>query len=197
MGERGSYAKGRAKREEIIDAALSMIARQGYNRTTIPSLASEVGLSTTGLLHHFGTKDKLFAAILERRNARDEAFLISRTSSGKAADLGEAFADLIRLVGEDKGLTELGVHYTAEAADPAHPSHAFFRAHHERARRMAAEGIRAEQASGHLKADVDPELISVLMFATLDGLELHGMFSSDIDRGAAIAYFWHALTRKD
>lgn len=197
MAERGPYAKGRAKREDIIDAALLMIAREGYSKTTIPSLAAEVGLSTTGLIHHFGTKDKLFAAILERRNARDEAFLNDRTSSGETpVDLGQAFGELIRLGGEKKGLTELGVHYTAESADPAHPSHEFFRAHFERARSLAAEGIRAEKASGHLEADVDPEILSVLLFAMLDGLELHAMFAPDIDRGAAIEYFWRAATGK-
>jgi len=39
MAQRGSYAKGIAKREEILTAALDVIARNGYRRTSVRELA--------------------------------------------------------------------------------------------------------------------------------------------------------------
>ena len=38
-GTAGSYAKGIAKREEILTAALDVIARNGYRRTSVRELA--------------------------------------------------------------------------------------------------------------------------------------------------------------
>ncbi|HET7802283.1 MAG TPA: helix-turn-helix domain-containing protein, partial [Humibacillus xanthopallidus] len=68
MGRRGAYAKGVAKREEILDAALAVIARNGYQRTSVRDIAEAVGLSQAGLLHYFSSKEALFAEVLRRRD---------------------------------------------------------------------------------------------------------------------------------
>lgn len=65
MAARGPYAKGKAKRAEILDTALRVIAEQGYSGATVKQLADAVGLSQNGLLHYFGSKDNLFLEILE------------------------------------------------------------------------------------------------------------------------------------
>src|SRR5690606_19486752 len=70
-GSRGSYAKGVAKREEILTRALEVIAREGYRRASVKELAESVGLSQAGLLHYFGTKDELFVDILRKRDEVD------------------------------------------------------------------------------------------------------------------------------
>ena len=75
MATRGSYAKGVAKRDEILTTALEVIARNGYRKTSIRDLAAEVGLSQTGLLHYFGTKEELFAEVLRKRDEIDGADL--------------------------------------------------------------------------------------------------------------------------
>ena len=62
------YAKGIAKREEILDTALEVIARSGYARASVRELADAVGLSQAGLLHYFASKEELYAAILLRRD---------------------------------------------------------------------------------------------------------------------------------
>ena len=68
---RGSYAKGVAKREEILTTALEVIAKNGYRKASIRELAAAVGLSQTGLLHYFESKEELFAEILHRRDDID------------------------------------------------------------------------------------------------------------------------------
>src|SRR4051812_19943354 len=68
MTARGPYAKGKAKRAEILDVALEVIADDGYSAATVKNLADAVGLSQNGLLHYFGSKDALFAEILRRRD---------------------------------------------------------------------------------------------------------------------------------
>ncbi|HEY5230670.1 MAG TPA: helix-turn-helix domain-containing protein, partial [Galbitalea sp.] len=60
MAGKGSYAKGVAKREEILRTALEVFARQGYRGTSLRELADAVNLSQAGLLHYFDSKEELF-----------------------------------------------------------------------------------------------------------------------------------------
>ena len=71
MTARGQYAKGLAKREEILDLALELFAQKGYDRVSVREIAREAGLSQAGLLHHFSTKEELFLEVLRRRDDRD------------------------------------------------------------------------------------------------------------------------------
>ena len=73
MAQRGSYAKGVAKREEILATALEVIAREGYRGASVKVLAEAVGLSQAGLLHYFDSKDELFTEILRKRDDLDLA----------------------------------------------------------------------------------------------------------------------------
>ena len=57
MAQRGSYAKGVAKREEILERALDVIATEGYDGASVKRIAEAVGLSQAGLLHYFDSKE--------------------------------------------------------------------------------------------------------------------------------------------
>lgn len=71
---RGSYAKGIAKREEILTRALDVIAREGYRGASVKAIAEAVGLSQAGLLHYFGSKEELFTAVLRKRDENDQRY---------------------------------------------------------------------------------------------------------------------------
>jgi AcrR family transcriptional regulator len=53
-----------------LDAAERLVDRHGAARLTLSAVAEEAGVSKGGLLYHFGTKDELIAAMLDRRFAR-------------------------------------------------------------------------------------------------------------------------------
>lgn len=57
-------------RQSIIQAALSVISRDGANRLTIDAIAKEAGISKGGVLHHFKTKQAVLIALLD--NQRNE-----------------------------------------------------------------------------------------------------------------------------
>ena len=50
--------------EQIIDRAAALFARRGVAQTSVQAVADAVGLSKTGLLHHFPSKDALRDAVL-------------------------------------------------------------------------------------------------------------------------------------
>ena len=70
MAARGPYAKGLAKREEILEVALAHFAERGDHRASVREVARLAGLTQAGLLHHFSTKEELFLAILQQRDDR-------------------------------------------------------------------------------------------------------------------------------
>ena len=52
------------RRAQMIEAAAAVLARQGYDSTSMKEIAAEAGVSS-GLLHYyFGTKEELLAAIV-------------------------------------------------------------------------------------------------------------------------------------
>lgn len=102
MARRGSYAKGVAKRGEILDAALEVIGRDGYSRATVREIADAVGLSQNGLLHHFGSKERLFVEVLRHRDELD------RLAYGEGAEQrpGAADQDSERGSGQSSGAVD-------------------------------------------------------------------------------------------
>src|SRR5690349_10120991 len=67
---RGSYPKGQAKRQEIVDAALVVFGRSGWNSGSMREIAKRVGLTPAGLMHHFKNKEELFTEVLRQRDAK-------------------------------------------------------------------------------------------------------------------------------
>ncbi len=62
----------RSKRGEILDAAEKAILGKGVSGTTIDELIAQVDISKNGFLYHFGDKDQMIEAILQRNLIADE-----------------------------------------------------------------------------------------------------------------------------
>ena len=63
------------RREEILRAAETCFARQGFHQTTIQDVIRESGLSAGCIYGHFSSKEDLIQAIGESRHAHDGALL--------------------------------------------------------------------------------------------------------------------------
>lgn len=63
---RTSGVRSGSKRARIIDAAMHQFAIDGYRETRIDDIASELGISKSSILQHFGNKRSLFLAVYER-----------------------------------------------------------------------------------------------------------------------------------
>lgn len=60
-----AYAKSAASSQQIIDAAIRVLARQGYAKTSLLDIAKEAGMSKGALHYHYPTKEALIHAVLE------------------------------------------------------------------------------------------------------------------------------------
>jgi AcrR family transcriptional regulator len=67
-----------ARREQIVNAAIVVLAREGYAKTTFARIADQAGISPGLITYHFGTRDELFAAIGQTIDQRLDAAMAGR-----------------------------------------------------------------------------------------------------------------------
>ncbi|RXZ71213.1 TetR/AcrR family transcriptional regulator [Agromyces albus] len=182
-----NYPKGLARREEILEVALRIVAERGYNAATIRELAEAVSLSKTGLLHHFGTKEELFAEILRRRDQRD---IESVQSVGDAREL---LSQILAHNADVPGLVQLYSRFSAEASDPDHRAHEYFAERYERNRVDLATMVRALQEEGHVTPAADADALGALLLAAMDGLQLQWLYDKSFDMRRSISALMSAL----
>lgn len=66
MAAKVKTSQGSITREKILDAAMSLISERGYAATPIDVICREVNVSPPTIYHHFGSKEGLLAAVVER-----------------------------------------------------------------------------------------------------------------------------------
>lgn len=186
MSRPARYAKGLAKREEILTTALEVIARTGYRGTSVRELAAAVGLSQAGLLHYFSSKEELFAEILRKRDAVDHAR--ASAEEGEAGSSVEMLIDIVRHNAEVPGLVQLYAQYSVEAAHPDHPEHAAFTERYDRIRGLLVADLAARQAAGTLDPGLDAAKLATVLIATCDGLQTQWLLNPDTDMAGHLAY---------
>jgi len=60
-----AYAKSAVSSQQIIDAAIRVLARQGYAKTSLLDIAKEADMSKGALHYHYPTKEALIHKVLE------------------------------------------------------------------------------------------------------------------------------------
>ena len=195
MAQRGSYAKGVAKREEILERALEVIAREGYRGASIKELAEAVGLSQAGLLHYFDSKEELFTEILRKRDEIDVVHYGPVPPAGTdAVDLRSTYVGIIRHNSDVPGLVQLFSRLSVDAADPEHPAHKYFIERNDNIRRVFQTALAQQQAAGKLTDRVDAATLARVFQAVADGLQIQWMLDPSVDMAATVEALFEALT---
>lgn len=70
--DRSSVSPETPVRDRLLDAAESVVARDGVSNLTLETVAREAGVSKGGLLYHFPSKSALITAVVERLATRCE-----------------------------------------------------------------------------------------------------------------------------
>ena len=60
-----------ARREQILQTAVSLFSQRGFKGTTTKEIAKAAGVSEAIIFRHFATKDELYGAILHSKSCRD------------------------------------------------------------------------------------------------------------------------------
>jgi AcrR family transcriptional regulator len=172
-GQRG-YAKGRAKRQEILDQAMALFGEAGYRGSSLREIAARCGLSHPGLLHHFPTKQSLLLAVLEHRDEVDGARLSGRTGLAMLRGLVE----LASVNATRPGIVELFTVLSAEATAAEHPAHAYFAERYDRTVRAIERAYEQVRVDGQLRPDIDVATAARQFVALMDGLQLQWLLNN-------------------
>lgn len=190
MTRRGSYAKGIARREEILESALDVIGRHGYQNTSLKQIAEVVGVTPAALLHYFGTKEELFTAVLRKRDEHDG--LSQEGPHEKSTQ--DRLLSAIRHNAEVPGLVELFSRLAVDAADPAHPAHEYFLERNAQLRSLVTAGFAAETDRAPV---LDPETMARVVQAVADGLQLQWMVDREVDMAGIVEKVFEALAPRN
>ncbi|MBN0039194.1 TetR/AcrR family transcriptional regulator [Cellulosimicrobium cellulans] len=174
------YAKGRAKREEILRAAIVLFGEVGFHAASLRELASRVGMSHPGLLHHFPTKVALLEAVLDHRDTVDQADLDDDLARG--TDYFDALVHLVERNALRRNIVELFTALAAEATSPEHPAHEYFVRRYEWAVARTGEQLARRARAGGLRDGVDPQVAARQIVALMDGLQVQWLLSLDRPR---------------
>jgi AcrR family transcriptional regulator len=181
--ERG-YAKGRARRSEIIEQAMAMFGEVGYRGATLREIATRCGISHTGLLHHFANKEALLVAVLEHRDEVDRERL---SAEGSGVDTLRRMVDLVAFNATRRGIVELFTVLSSEATSADHPAHDWFVQRYRSSLRATTRSFRRAQDEGALRAGVEPTVAAVQLTALMDGLQVQWLLDDGVtDMVAAV-----------
>ncbi|MDX2594626.1 MULTISPECIES: TetR/AcrR family transcriptional regulator [Streptomyces] len=160
-------------REEVLVAAMDMIAERGLEKLTMAALGREVGMSSGHLLYYFHSKDELLLRTLEWSEGRlgaERGRLLTRP--GTARERLEAYVDLYVPDGhrDPHWTLWLEVWNRSQNADDA-----------ARERQAAIEGawhrdlvaLIAEGVSRGEFRPVDADRFAARLRALLDGFSIH------------------------
>ena len=105
--------QGARSREALLDAAIELIADGGYTATGVDAIARRSGVVKSALYWHFGSKDGLLIAALERTGAAQDLSVHDAVVSGSVRDGASLLPGL--LVALDAAGVEIA---SAEVARP-------------------------------------------------------------------------------
>ncbi|MEU0300963.1 TetR family transcriptional regulator [Streptomyces sp. NPDC006175] len=169
------YAKGRAKRREILDQAMALFGEAGYRGASLRVIAARSGISHTGLLHHFPTKEALLLAVLEHRDEVDDVWLSLGGTTG--VERLRRFTELAERNAGRRGIVELFSVVSTEATAADHPAHRYFVRRYENSvagAQLTYEQVRLE---GALRPGIAPAAAGRQLIALMDGLQVQWLLS--------------------
>lgn len=171
------FGAGRARRNDILDAAISLFTQHGLHDTSIADIARDVGVTKAALFHHYPTKDDLALAVLRFSDGELEA---ASTHASRQRGVARIQAEPTRaqgLVVHAPRLIRLHATLCAEATAPRHPLHDEYRGrltdHIATMQTAYAEAIDA----GAVRTDLSPAALALRHVALWEGLHVQWCFA--------------------
>jgi len=157
------------KRRTILDAAIRVLARQGFHSTRVSDIADEAGVAYGLVYHYFKSKDELLNELFSERwslllAAIDEADRTQPTPRDKLAAVATFIIDSYRY---DPDLMKVIIVEVTRAAN------SFGRTHLDeinQAYEKIAKIVADAQAGGEFRDDIDPLFASMWFYGAIEQL---------------------------
>ncbi len=180
----------------IVAAATEIFSERGYTQTTLDAVARQVGLTRPGVLHHFSSKEVLFAAVLSAQHDWADA----RISEQHPPRGLSGIAELRRLVGTaEESRTQLRLIHVLEgegiAGNAAAIEYVQQRTHY--VREFIHERLVEARTLGEIASDHDLDSLTTLVAAAVNGLQQAWLIDARRETGAPFDTLLAMLTVSD
>ncbi len=161
-------ARKEAKRERLLDAAVLEIARHGYYRTTVSTIAGRAGVADGTIYLYFKNKEDILVSIFERAM---QLFSVQaqKIVDARGIDAEEKLRRIVALhltlLGADR---DLAVIFQVEFRHTLHVLELLSRSRMRDYLALITSVVEQGQREGVFKADADPLLTAKVVFGVLD-----------------------------
>jgi AcrR family transcriptional regulator len=183
-------AKGEDRKQRILDVAQRLLTRNGWRNTTLAQIAKEAGVSPAGLLHHFESKEQLLHAVLDVRDADDDAH------ADQAGDLITEIAQVADRFHRSPELVGTFTVLLVENILPDAPLHDRLLHRYRDAIDIVAEIIRRGQREGRYRADMDAAVKATEIIAFINGMETTWLLDPSIPLTEVFKEYAESLARE-
>jgi AcrR family transcriptional regulator len=173
-------------KEAILEAARQLFAKRGYRGTSVGSVAEAAGISQSGLLHHYPSKNTLLLAVLADRDAADTETSAPLTET-QGIGIIDGLAALVAHNESEQQLVALFSMLLGEAVAVDHPAHDYFVQRYARIRGVITQFLLEAKTAGHLTPGVEPEALANVLIAVMDGLQFQWLLDPAVDMSAGYA----------
>jgi AcrR family transcriptional regulator len=156
------------RKKQIINAARSLILKYGSDTVTVKRIATQVGVSEGAIYRHFESKNAIFSSLLDDI----ETTLIQESSLKVTNDpLGVLEDMLLKQIASIKHRKSMSFEIIAEIISIGdkklnRKAYVVINAYIEQIQTTLADGVK----SGRIRADLDIEAFSILLFGMIHGL---------------------------
>lgn len=162
-------------RTAILNAAVESFGVLGYYGTSLQRIATKVGLTKAGVLHHVGSKEGLLELVLNEMYDEAAERIISDMSIEQHPLISEMFRRIVAVNAQRPALVHMFSTLSAEALNPDHPAHAYF----EERERTAAE--YAGNIRWEVPDNVNIDQVLYTGWSAMDGVQLRWLRSPGQD----------------
>lgn len=154
-------------RQAVLDAAVSLFIRKGYDATSIGDIAESLGVTKSAVYHHITTKEALLAEALDKAlDELDATVDAASKATGPASDrLREAVRRSVEVLVAHQPAVTLLLRVHGNSATEL----AVLRRRRSIDTRLAGL-VREAVDEGALRADLDPDVVSRLLFGMVNSL---------------------------
>jgi AcrR family transcriptional regulator len=186
------------RRQQIVDAAIEVFARQGYRVASVADIIAQAGVARGTFYLYFQSKEEVFNAALERFHQLFQEMARKETARNYSnplrleRSLREALLDWLRFLLQHRQLTKI-VFRQAAAVDPDYEKKylEIIRA----TQAHSAKAIRFLQGIRLLRPDLDPEFLNAVFYGVTIQIVLKAIAEKAEPDLEAVADQWIGLLR--
>ena len=164
----------------MLDAAIHLIATQGYSATTLEAIGAEAGYSRQLVSQRFGSKDKLLETMISNHaeHLNERALALRQNLTG----LQSLFVEIdsyLRALDSPSIQSRAFFVLMLESVGPAPQFRPAYAAITARWEERLVEQIEAGQQQGSLRPDIDARTEARLLIATLRGIRVQSLMDPE------------------